>query len=150
MGQLINRDPVINRRQTINRKQVILSLMCLYTLANTHVALCATQLVTVTGDGTGDYKCDGKDDQVQINQALSYAASHPGTTVYLKGPFVYDIKNSVLIGSNTELTGDSNAILRLADKVGWTTASKGTPMIGQIGGYGSAVHDISIHGFEID
>lgn len=141
---------MVSQGQTINRKYFILLLICLYTLANTHIALCATQQVTVTGDGTGDYKCDGKGDQEQINQALSYAASHPGTTVYLKGPFVYDINNSVLIGSNTELTGDSNAILRLADKVGWTTASKGTPMIGQIGGYGSAVHDISIHGFELD
>ena len=73
-----------------------------------------------------------------------------GSTVYLKGPFVYDIKGSCLIGSNTELTGDSTAKLRLANRVGWTTAGAGTPIIGQIGGKGSAVHDIKIHGFEID
>lgn len=134
----------------INRRQIILSIIYFFALTNIPIALCATQQVNVTGDGTSDYKCDGIDDHVQINKALSYAASHPGTRVYLKGPFVYDIKSSILIGSNTELTGDSSAKLRLANNVGWITASKGTPMIGQIGGYGSAVHDITIHGFEID
>lgn len=134
----------------ITQKQMILSLMCLYTLANTPVALCSSQVVYVAGDSTGNYNCDGTNDQVQINQALSYAASHPGTTVYLKGPFVYDVKSSCLIGSNTEFTGDSSAKLRLANNVGWTTAGAGTPIIGQAGGVGTAVHDIKIHGFEID
>ena len=135
----------------INQKQSVFMLMCLYTLANTPVASCNTSsVIYVAGDGTGNYNCNGTNDQVQINQALSYAVSHPGTTVYLKGPFVYDIESSCLIGSNTELTGDSSAKLRLADYIGWTTASAGTPMIGQIGGKGTVVHDIKIHGFEID
>jgi hypothetical protein len=135
----------------LNQKQTVLALMCLLILATIPGALGGTtQLVYVAGDGTGNYNCDGKDDQVQINQALSFAVSHPGTTVYLKGPFVYDIKSSVLIGSNTELTGDSSAKLRLVDYVGWTTASIGTPILGQIGGKGAVVHDIKIHGFEID
>ena len=134
----------------INQKQRILALMCLYTLANTPVALCSSQVIYVAGDGTGNYNCDGKNDQIQINQALNYAANHLGTTVYLKGPFVYDIESSCLIGSNTELTGDSSAKLRLAKNVGWTTAGQGTPIIGQVGGMGTVVHDIKIHGFEID
>src|SRR5664280_324115 len=135
----------------INQKQMIFSLICLYTLANTPVALCDTlPVIYVAGDGTGNFNCNGTNDQVQINQALEYAANHTGTTVYLKGPFVYDIECSCLIGSNTELTGDLTAKLRLHDNIGWTTASAGTPMVGQIGGYGTAVHDISIHGFEID
>lgn len=124
--------------------------MCLYTLVNIPVALCSSQVVYVAGDGTGNYNCDGKDDQVQINQALSYAASHSGTTVYLKGPFDYNIKSSCLVGANTELTGDSNAKLKLAKNIGWTKAGAGTPIIGQLGGVGTAVHDIKIHGFEID
>ncbi len=135
----------------INKKQMIFSLICFYTLANIPVALCNTlPVIYVAGDNTGNYNCDGINDQVEINQALEYAANHPGTTVYLKGPFVYDIEGSCLIGSNTELTGDSTAKLRLHDNIGWTTASAGTPMVGQIGGYGTTVHDISIHGFEID
>jgi len=44
-------------------------------------------VVYVSGDGSGDYNCDGTDDHVQIQQALEYAASNHGTTVYLKGPF---------------------------------------------------------------
>jgi hypothetical protein len=135
----------------INQKHNIFLLMCLYELANIPVALCdIPQVIYVAGDGTGNYTCDGKNDQIQINQALEYAADHPGTTVYLKGPFVYDIRSSCLIGSNTELTGDSSAVLRLANNVGWTTTGAGTPIIGQIGGTGTVVHDIKIHGFEID
>jgi hypothetical protein len=135
----------------MKQKQKIFMLICLYVLANIPVALCDTpQVVYVTGDGTGTYNCDGENDQIQINQALEYAADHPGTKVYLKGPFVYDIRSSCLIGSKTELTGDSSAVLRLADYVGWTTEGARTPIIGQMGGSGTAVHDIKIHGFEID
>jgi PKD repeat protein len=135
----------------INQKKNIFLLMCLFIMASTPVALCNTpHIIYVAGDGTGNYNCDGKNDQVQINQALEYAAKNTGTTVYLKGPFVYDIEGSCLVGSNTDLTGDSSAKLRLANNVGWTTAGTGTPIIGQIGGIGTAVHDIKIHGFEID
>ncbi len=73
------------------------------------------QVITVAGDGSGDFNCDGKDDHVQINQALDYAASHPGTTVHLKGPFTYVIGDSLLIGSNTVLEGDSGVIIKLAE-----------------------------------
>jgi len=73
-----------------------------------------TQTVTVAGDESGDFNCDGKDDHVQINQALDYAANHPGTTVHLKGPFTYVIGDSLLIGSNTILEGDSGTTIKLA------------------------------------
>ncbi len=74
-----------------------------------------TQVITVAGDGSGDYNCDGVDDHVQINQALEYAAANPGTTVQLKGPFTYDIGDSLLIGSDTTLEGDSGVTIKLAD-----------------------------------
>ena len=48
-----------------------------------------TRTITVSGDGSGNFICDGKDDQVQINKALDYAANNPGTTVHLKGQFTY-------------------------------------------------------------
>ena len=73
-----------------------------------------TQTVTVAGDGSGDFNCDGKDDHVQINQALESAANNPGTTVHLKGPFTYVIGDSLLIGSDTTLEGDSGVTIKLA------------------------------------
>jgi hypothetical protein len=73
-----------------------------------------TQTIIIAGDGSGDYNCDGSSDQVEINQALEYAAANPGTTVYLKGPFTYVIDDTILIGSNTTLTGDSTATIKLA------------------------------------
>lgn len=79
-------------------------------------------VVYVAGDGTGDYNCDGQDDQVEINAALEYVLQHPEYhTVYLKGPFTYVISDSVVIGSDTTLTGDSTAVLKLADRVNWPT-----------------------------
>lgn len=74
----------------------------------------STQTITVAGDGTGDFNCDGKDDNVQINQALESAANNPGTTVHLKGPFTYEISDSLLIGSDTILEGDSDVTIKLA------------------------------------
>ncbi|WP_292371699.1 right-handed parallel beta-helix repeat-containing protein [Methanosarcina sp. UBA411] len=74
----------------------------------------STQVVTVAGDGSGDFNCDGKADDVQINQALEFAARNPGTTVHLKGPFTYDITDSLRIGSNTILEGDSGTKIKLA------------------------------------
>lgn len=139
----------------LKRKLKVLLLTgwaCFFIFSTISIGLCASSssVVYVSGDSSGDFICDGKDDQVQINQALEYAASNPDTTVYLKGPFVYDITSSCLIGSNTELTGDSTAKLKLANHAGWTITGVGTPIIGQIGGKGSGVHDIRIHGFEID
>ncbi|MDW5550911.1 right-handed parallel beta-helix repeat-containing protein [Methanosarcina sp.] len=74
----------------------------------------STKVVTVAGDGSGDYNCDGKADDVQINQALEFAAQNSGTTVHLKGPFTYDISDSLRIGSNTVLEGDSGTKIKLA------------------------------------
>ena len=87
----------------------------------------STQVVNVAGDGSGKFNCDGIDDHVQINQALEYAANNPGTTVHLKGPFTYDIGDSLLIDSNTILEGESGATIKLA---------KGLPVWG---GRGSSI-----------
>jgi len=87
----------------------------------------STKVINVAGDGSGDFNCDGKDDHVQINQALESAANNPGTTVHLKGPFTYDIGDSLRIGSNTILEGESGATIKLA---------KGLPVWG---GRGSSI-----------
>jgi len=73
-----------------------------------------TKTITVAGDGSGDFNADGKDDHVQINQALESAANNPGTTVHLKGPFTYDIGDTLLIGSKTVLEGESGVTIKLA------------------------------------
>jgi hypothetical protein len=73
-----------------------------------------TRTITVSGDGSGNFICDGKDDQVQINKALDYAANNPGTTVHLKGQFTYYISDTLKISSDTVLEGDSGVKIKLA------------------------------------
>ncbi len=73
-----------------------------------------TRTITVSGDGSGNFICDGKDDQIQINKALEYAANNPGTTVHLKGQFTYYISDTLQIGSDTVLEGDSGVKIKLA------------------------------------
>jgi len=110
----------------------------------------------VAGDGTGDYDADGTADNVPINQALSYANTY-GTpaspvTIYLRGPYTYDLASWLLFGSNTILTGDTTAKLRLTDGAGWaniyTETDPGTePLIKQLV---SPIENVEIYGFEID
>ncbi len=114
-------------------------------------------IVYVAGDGSGNYNCDGKSDQVEINKALDFVATHPEyTTVHLKGPHTYWIDSTIYISSNTILEGDSSAIVKLVDNAGWWTKFK--PLIGQKGTqFTFGIEDptinsrnITIRGFEID
>jgi len=103
---------------------------------------------TVGPSGSGaTYIVDGTNDQSEINSALAAAVANPGSTVYLKGPCTYDIQTSVLLGDNTELTGDSTACLRLKNNAGWASM---VGIIRQYEGNGHASVNIKIHGFEID
>ncbi len=71
-------------------------------------------IIYVSWDGSGDYNCDGSSDQVEINKALQYVASHPKyTTVYLKGPHTYWIDQPIAMPSNMKLTGDETATVQL-------------------------------------
>ena len=111
------------------------------------VALCMTPapVVYVAGDGSGDFNCSGDNDQVQINEALTYVAENAEyTTVHLKGPFTYIIDDTLQIGSNTTLEGDSNATIKLASSAGW---SSDKPLIK---GKSSGSNGITIRGFTID
>jgi hypothetical protein len=76
-----------------------------------------SKVVTVAGDGSGDFNCDGRADNVKINQALDYAAANSIPTVYLKGPFTYYISDSILLRSGITLTGDSSVTVKLAKGV---------------------------------
>ena len=114
-------------------------------------------IIYVAGDGSGDYNCDENKDQVQINQALDFVAANPDyTTVYLKGANTFLIDEPIIISSNTILTGDSSAKLKLKDYVEWWTYDK--PMIAQKGRVGwdpygdlsESISNVEIHGFEIN
>jgi polygalacturonase len=72
------------------------------------------QIINIAGDGSGDFNCDGKDDHAQINQALDYAASNPGTIVHFKGPCTYLIGDSLRVSSNTILEGEPGVTIKLA------------------------------------
>jgi len=88
--------------------------------AATSVSL-KTPVVYVDTDGTGNYNCDGTNDHVQINQALSYINGRGGGTVYLRGPNTYWIDSTLNIGANTLLTGDSTAEIKLVANAGWAS-----------------------------
>jgi hypothetical protein len=135
---------------TSRRQLVILFLVGCFILASTPNALCrsAAPIIYVAGDGSGDFKCDGKDDHVQINQALKFVVENSKsgyTTVHLKGPFTYTIDDTLLIGSNTILEGDSTAVIKLANNAGWPTMK---PLIQQMSSLGN--DNIVIRGFEVN
>ncbi|AKJ40555.1 right-handed parallel beta-helix repeat-containing protein [Methanosarcina barkeri] len=132
----------------LKRELGILLLVGCLILASVPTALCRSPAPTVyvAGDGSGDFNCDGKDDHVQINQALKFVADNSGyTTVHLKGPFTYVINDTLLIGSNTILEGDSNAVLKLANNAGWVVMK---PLIKQMSNSGN--NNIVIRGFEVN
>lgn len=109
-------------------------------------ATLSNNTIYVAGDGSGDFNCNGSDDQVEINQALAYVAENPQfTTVHLNGPNTYIISDSILIGSNITLEGDPTAVIKLKDKADWPSAK---PLITQVNGTG--FHGVTIRGFEID
>lgn len=104
------------------------------------------KIVYVAADGSGNFTCDGSDDQVEINKALAYVAENPEfSTVHLKGNTTYVISDSILIGSNTILEGDRTAVIKLEDNADWTV---GKPMITQMDSDG--VSRVTVKGFEID
>ncbi|MDQ1275509.1 MAG: hypothetical protein QG610_1083 [Euryarchaeota archaeon] len=111
-----------------------------------------TQIITVAGDGSGDYNCDGVQDNVEINQALEFAANNPGTTVQLKGPFTYDIGDSLLIGSDTTLAGDSGVTIKLAKGLPlWgSRESSIEEKIAMIMIRGSSASNVKIEGLTVD
>jgi hypothetical protein len=100
-------------------------------------------VVYVARDGTGDFNCDGSSDNIEIQDALNYVAANPSfTSVYLKTG-TYSISDTMTVSSNTELTGDKQAIIRLIDNIGWQSESSSIFV-------GTRVQNFKVHGFEID
>jgi hypothetical protein len=143
-------DGKISEQKQVNRKKIVIFSLILILLAAVTVffvsAKTSNRIIDVTTTGPGDYNCDGWKDQVEINRALAYVAENPQfTTVYLKGPGTYVISDSIFIGNNTVLEGDSTAVIKLKENASWV---KEKPLITQIDRNKS--HDIVIRGFEID
>jgi len=130
------------------KKLFLLSIVFISLIASVTLTLSTPSgtIVYVATNGSGDFNCDGSDDQVEINKALAYVAENPKfTTVHLEGPNTYVISDSIFIGSDTVLEGDSAAVIKLEDKAGWPEEK---PIITQMDSAGN--HDIIIRGFEID
>ncbi|MFA7169457.1 MAG: right-handed parallel beta-helix repeat-containing protein, partial [Candidatus Paceibacterota bacterium] len=87
--------------------------------------------------------------QVYINEALNNEGARENgiLTVHLRGG-TYVINDKVLVGSNTVLEGDSNAIIKLVDNANWPR-EEDTPG-GMLQGKNSSVTNVRITGFEID
>jgi len=136
-------------RQGEKKKKGILILILVVLVASVIIALStahAETTVYVNTDGSGDFNCDGTDDQVEINKALEYVAENPEfTTVHLNGPNTYIISDSIFIGSNTILEGDPTAVIKLENNAGWPLEK---PLITQKDSSGS--QNITVRGFEID
>ncbi len=104
------------------------------------------RIVYVAGDGSGDFNCDGTDDQVEISQALQRVAADAHlTTVHLKGPHTYTISDTIRIGSHTILQGDADAVLTVIPH----QEAQWQPFKGLIECDGHGVQNITIRGFEI-
>ena len=130
------------------KKLLLLSIIFIFLIAGVTLTLSTPSgtVIYVATNGSGDFNCNGSDDQVEINKALAYVAENPQfTTVHLEGPNTYVISNSIFIGSNTVLEGDSTSVIKLEDKAGWPEEK---PIITQMDGAGN--HNITIKGFEID
>lgn len=126
---------------------ILLDILIVYILMQSGPPLPSpNNVLYVAGDGSEKFTCDGTADQVEINQALEYVAENPQfTTVYLKGPNTYTISDTLYIGNNTTLEGDSTAIIKLIGGADWPVAK---PLITQMNK--TEIHGITIKGFEID
>jgi hypothetical protein len=127
-------------------RHILLVLLCLLCTSFLSVGLSAAATVyvgTSTTSGTVNYKCDGSNDHIEINQALTYIKVQGGGTVYLRGPNTYWIDSTLNVGANTILTGDSTARIKLIKNAGW---AENVPLIANTG----EDDHITIKGFTID
>ena len=107
-----------------------------------------TGFFTGTASAAGDYivsPTGATNDQDVINKAIEEASENGGGTVYLN-PGVYLVDGPVIIKSNIHLTGDPNAIIRVAP----TSSQWFKGQIGVICNPRESVHNVEISGFQID
>jgi hypothetical protein len=138
----------ISRKQKI-KKYILILIFVIIISSELLFYFPTAPVVYVSGDGSGDFNCEGINDHVQINKALAYVAENPEfTTVYLKGPNTYNVNGTIYIGSNTILEGDSSAVVKLVKQ----PQDLPTPTENRaiIKANGDSTNNITIRGFEID
>jgi parallel beta-helix repeat protein len=76
----------------------------------------------VATDGSGDYNCNGTDDQTEINSAIDAVNTAGGGAVYLRAG-TYTISSNVVIKSNIILRGEGEAtVIKLEDEATLSSA----------------------------
>ncbi len=122
------------------------------------------RIIYVTGDGSGNFNCDGTDDQVEINEALELAALASADApwfVHLKGPHTYVISDTIKVGDNTVLQGDADAVVKLKDNVQWPQyhamiasrhmrPTRELPSPSHLHQTPAAIRNVTLRGFEMD
>jgi len=105
------------RRQPITPGKML--RLCLVFVFWAPSLACGAATITVAADGTGNYNCDGTEDEVEINLALEEAKITSGTLIHLKAG-TYVINDTVRIYSNTVLEGEGNSTtIKLNDYLDW-------------------------------
>jgi hypothetical protein len=84
----------------------------------------------------------------ELQTALDYAAENPGTTIYLSAGTYNVDHNKMYVPSDTTITGDSTAIVKLIEHSYTDPTPSVTRAIFQA--RGDSAHDITFHGFTID
>ncbi|KAF5421277.1 MAG: Disaggregatase related/Right handed beta helix region, partial [Candidatus Methanomarinus sp.] len=124
---------------------LLLSLIFLTCIPSTSCISLTPPIVYVDTDGSGNFNCDGTNDHIELNQALIFVADDDRyTTVHLNGPNTYWIGNTVFMGDNTILEGDSDATIKLIDEADLDYM---VPMIENKPG---SSNNFTIRGFKID
>lgn len=92
--------------------------------------------------GELNFRCDGVQDQHQIQAALNLMAKNNSYSSVWLMPGTYIIDKTIMLPANTVLLGTEDAIIRLKNNVKWSTL---IPLFRNSGN-----HDFLIKGFTID
>lgn len=120
--------------------------------------MATTKYITWSGGPSGDYTCDGTNDEVQFNQAFTWGNSNPNNVIKMRGtgdassPHKYNLQGPVKMCSNVVWTAETGVCLFIPNGACGTSISNcvfpnGTPVIGQLSSY---ITNVEIYGFEFD
>lgn len=107
---------------------LVTTMVTLLVLTNISVAFASPDpvapIVYVAADGSGDFNCDGGDnDQIEIQAAIDFVLANEGfTTIHLKAG-TYTIDDTIYIGGKLEqkviLEGEEGTVLMLSSNACW-------------------------------